>query len=42
VAEQIERFWAHVKRYYRKDGRLTGEHVTIRAALRPLLKLHGR
>jgi hypothetical protein len=42
VAERIERFWAHAKRYYRKDDRPTGEHVTIRAALRPLLKLRGR
>jgi integrase len=42
VAELIERFWAHAKRYYRKGGKPTGEHVTIRAALRPLLRLHGR
>jgi integrase len=42
VAELIERFWTHAKRYYRKDGKPTGEHVTIRAALRPLLRLHGK
>jgi len=42
VAELIERFWAHAKRYYRKNGKPTGEHLTIRMALRPLLKLHGR
>ncbi|MGO9916350.1 MAG: tyrosine-type recombinase/integrase, partial [Isosphaeraceae bacterium] len=31
----------HAKRYYRRDGRPTGEHVVIRAAHRPLLDLYG-
>ena len=30
------------KLYYRRNGKPTGEHITIRAALRPLLHLHGR
>jgi integrase len=42
IAELIERFWAHSKIYYRKDGQPTGEHITIRAALRPVLNLFGR
>jgi hypothetical protein len=28
-------------RYYARDGMPTGEHVTIRAALRPLVRIFG-
>ena len=41
IAELIDKFWEHAKRYYRRDGRPTGEHVVIRAAHRPLLDLYG-
>jgi integrase len=41
VAELIERFWDHCKVYYRRDGKPTGEQVTFRSALRPLLRKFG-
>jgi integrase len=41
IAELIERFWDHAEVYYRRDGKPTGEHQVIRAALRPLLKMFG-
>jgi integrase len=39
MAELVERFDAHCERYYRRDGEPTGEHITFRAALRPMLIL---
>jgi integrase len=41
IAELIQHYWAHARTYYARDGKPTGEHVVIRAALRPLLKLFG-
>jgi hypothetical protein len=41
IAELIERYWEHAQSYYVRDGKPTGEHVVIRAALRPVLKLFG-
>jgi integrase len=39
LAELIERFDVHCEAYYRHDGEPTGEHITFRAALRPILSL---
>jgi integrase len=41
IAELIERFWAHCLIYYRGPRGLTGEHLVVRCALRPLLELFG-
>lgn len=41
VTELIAAYWQHVTRYYRRDGKPTGEHLVIRAALKPLKKLYG-
>jgi integrase len=41
IAELIERYWVHARSYYVRDGKPTGEHIVIRAALRPVLKLFG-
>jgi integrase len=41
IAELIERFYAHCLVHYRRNGEPTGEHVVIRAALRPVLDLCG-
>jgi integrase len=38
VGECVERFYAHSRLYYARDGVPTGEHTTIRYALRPLTK----
>ena len=37
IGEAAEHYEAHALRYYSRDGVPTGEHITIRAALRPLL-----
>jgi integrase len=39
MAELVERFDAHFERYYQRDGEPTGEHITFRCALRPVLTL---
>jgi integrase len=41
IAELIQRYWVHAQSYYVRDGKLTGEHIVIRAALRPVLKMFG-
>ena len=41
VGEIVLHYNAHALRYYARDGVPTGEHVTIRAALRPLVNLFG-
>src|SRR4051812_34804689 len=41
VAELIQAFWEHAKRYYVRDGEPTGEQVVLRSALRPALHLFG-
>jgi len=38
VGEVVLRYQAHAETYYARDGVPTGEHVTIRCALRPLTK----
>ena len=38
VGECVLRYQAHARTYYTRDGVPTGEHVTIRNALRPLTK----
>jgi integrase len=39
VAELVEKYWAHVQVYYRRDGQPTGEAEVIRYAVKPLLDL---
>jgi integrase len=41
VGECVLRFQEHARTYYTRDGIPTGEHVTIRNALRPLTKRFG-
>jgi integrase len=41
VGECVLRFQEHARTYYTRDGVPTGEHVTIRNALRPLTKRFG-
>jgi integrase len=41
MAELIDKFDTHAVAYYRRDGKPTGEHITFRAALRPILTLFG-
>ncbi len=41
VGEIVLRFFTHAKTYYVKGGTPTGEHVTIRCCLRPLVKRFG-
>ena len=41
VGECVLRFEAHARIYYARDGVPTGEHTTIRYALRPLVKRFG-
>jgi hypothetical protein len=41
VGEVALRFFEHAKVYYRRNGKPTGEHVTIRACLRPLTGRFG-
>jgi hypothetical protein len=41
VSEIVHRYYEHAKGYYRRDGTPTGEHITIRCALRPLVKTFG-
>jgi integrase len=36
VSEITLRYFRHAKQYYRKNGVPTGEHVTVRSALRPI------
>jgi hypothetical protein len=38
VGEVTTRFQKHAEKYYARDGVPTGEHVTIRCSLRPLVK----
>jgi hypothetical protein len=38
VGECCQRFEVHARTYYARDGVPTGEHVTIRCSLRPLVK----
>ncbi len=38
IGEVTTRFQAHALKYYARDGVPTGEHVTIRCSLRPLVK----
>ena len=40
ILEAIARYWRHVRGYYRKNGRPTGEQAGIRSALRVLRKLY--
>jgi len=37
----VLRFYRHAETYYVRDGVQTGEHITIRCALRPLVKRFG-
>jgi integrase len=39
MAELVDLFDVHCEAYYRRDGEPTGEHVTFRAALRPIVTL---
>ncbi len=41
VGECVARFSEHARTYYARDGVPTGEHVTIRCSLRPLVKRFG-
>ncbi|MGO8903919.1 MAG: tyrosine-type recombinase/integrase [Isosphaeraceae bacterium] len=41
VGEIVLKFFEHAKTYYVKGGTPTGEHVTIRCCLRPLVKRFG-
>jgi integrase len=41
VSQLIWHYYEHAREYYVKDGVPTGEHMTVRAALRPLKKLFG-
>jgi len=41
VGEIALRYLAHARAYYARDGVPTGEHVTIRSALKPLVKRFG-
>jgi integrase len=38
IGEIVPRYLAHAKVYYARDGVPTGEHVTVRCALAPLVK----
>jgi integrase len=42
VGELVLQFFEHAKVYYRCNGVPTGEHITIRACLRPLVKRFGQ
>jgi integrase len=42
VGEVVLRFFEHAKVYYRRNGVLTGEHITVRSCLRPLTKRFGQ
>ena len=42
VGEIVLRFFEHAKGYYVRNGVATGEHITIRACLRPLTKRFGQ
>jgi integrase len=39
MAELVDRFDVHCEAYYRRDGEPTGEHITFRCALGPILTL---
>jgi integrase len=41
VGECVLRFYQHAQVYYARDGIQTGEHITVRCALRPLVKRFG-
>jgi integrase len=41
IGEAVAHYNAHALQYYSRDGVPTGEHVTIRAALRPLLSRYA-
>ncbi len=41
VTEIILRYFRHTKVYYAKDGKPTGEHVTVRSSLRPVDEAFG-
>jgi integrase len=41
VSECVERFYQHALVYYARDGVQTGEHITVRCALRPLVNRFG-
>src|SRR5262249_35836837 len=41
MAELVDRFDVHCEAYYRRDGEPTGEHMTFRCALRPILTLYS-
>jgi integrase len=42
VSEIILAYWSHAQTYYRRaDGSHTGEHLSIKAALKPLRRLYG-
>jgi len=42
VGEVVLRFFEHAKGYHVRNGIPTGEHITIRACLRPLTKRFGQ
>lgn len=42
VSEIVLRYYHHAKAYYTKDGLPTGEHITVRCALRPLVANFGQ
>jgi hypothetical protein len=42
IGDVILRYWDHIQTYYRReDGSHTGEHMVIKAALKPLRQLYG-
>jgi hypothetical protein len=41
IVELVDRYWAHVRSYYVKDGKPSSEQGIIKQALAPLLKLYG-
>src|SRR5271157_2172576 len=41
ISELILAYSEYAEQYYRKDGRPTGEHVSIKYAVRPLEALYG-
>ncbi len=41
IGELVLQFWEHCKSYYVKDGKRTGEDVTVHAALQPLVDSFG-
>jgi integrase len=42
IAELVESYLEHCEKYYRRDGKPTGEAAVMRCALRPLWKMFGR